>query len=806
MTAAAEPALEAFIARWGEAGGSERANYQLFVNELCELLGVPKPDPARDDTRDNAYVFERRVTFRHGDGTETAGFIDLYRRSAFVLEAKKVRKARGQRFRRRPAARPRSGRAVCARIARPRRSPAVPPRRRCRQRDRALRRVHPLRRDLRPVSRSRDRTASVSLICADADLRERLRAGLARSAGLDPSRAIGQGHAGDRRASWRSRASRWKAPATRPNASPQFPHPLPVHHVRRGRGAAAEARVSSICWRACRTTRTSSSPLVAELWRAMDSGGFSAAIRADVLRFNGKLFSDPHVLPLDRDQIDLLLEAARADWRDVEPAIFGTLLERALDPTERHALGAHYTPRAYVERLVLPTVVEPLREDWKNAQAAALVLAGEGKLDEARSRGARFPSPALRSLRVLDPACGSGNFLYVTLEHLKRLEGEVLNQLDELGDTQGRWKPAASPSTRISFSASRSIRAPPRSPRWCSGSAICNGTSAPAASVMPPQPVLKDFHNIECRDAVLAYDRIEYVRDEHGVPVTPLGRPDHEEASRHGRRRAGRNRARAAGAVCESAQGGVAGRRTSWWGIRRSLATSGCGRARRWLCRGAARRVEGRSRIGRLRHVLVGSCRRNYPSRQAAALRADHHQQPETDLQSADHRPPPWRQAAARAALCDCRPSVDRQCQRCGGTHCDDGRRYARRRGKSRHSAERGARRRGRNGRHARRAQRPRACRSRCRRQRRIGTEVRANAGLCFQGYVLVGEGFPPGTGTSEPPPFLRQPLPNTSAHGRTDGICSKVREVYVIDSLAAVRQRCLASPFPASTNTCSIT
>lgn len=70
MNEPADAALDAFIARWDAAGGSERANYQLFVNELCELLGVPTPDPARDDTRDNAYVFERRVTFQHGDGSE----------------------------------------------------------------------------------------------------------------------------------------------------------------------------------------------------------------------------------------------------------------------------------------------------------------------------------------------------------------------------------------------------------------------------------------------------------------------------------------------------------------------------------------------------------------------------------------------------------------------------------------------------------------------------------------------------------------------------------------------------------------
>lgn len=82
------PATGAFIARWSGASGSERANYQLFLTELCALLDVPQPDPAREDTRENAYCFERRVVFEHGDGTRSQGFIDLYRRESFVLEAK----------------------------------------------------------------------------------------------------------------------------------------------------------------------------------------------------------------------------------------------------------------------------------------------------------------------------------------------------------------------------------------------------------------------------------------------------------------------------------------------------------------------------------------------------------------------------------------------------------------------------------------------------------------------------------------------------------------------------------------------
>ena len=87
------------------------------------------------------------------------------------------------------------------------------------------------------------------------------------------------------------------------------------------------------------------------------------------------------------------------------------MLERALNPKERHKLGAHYTPRAYVERLVMPTVIQPLREEWVAAQAGASVLAEQGKLKEAVAALKAFHKRLL-SVRVLDPACGSGNFLY----------------------------------------------------------------------------------------------------------------------------------------------------------------------------------------------------------------------------------------------------------------------------------------------------------------------------------------------------------------------------------------------------------
>ncbi|MEX1228592.1 MAG: type IIL restriction-modification enzyme MmeI [Planctomycetaceae bacterium] len=77
-----------FIPRWQTSAAAERANYQLFLSELCHTLGVGKPDPSRDHVADNAYVFERDVTFHNPDGTTSTGRIDLYKRGCFVLEAK----------------------------------------------------------------------------------------------------------------------------------------------------------------------------------------------------------------------------------------------------------------------------------------------------------------------------------------------------------------------------------------------------------------------------------------------------------------------------------------------------------------------------------------------------------------------------------------------------------------------------------------------------------------------------------------------------------------------------------------------
>ena len=165
----------------------------------------------------------------------------------------------------------------------------------------------------------------------------------------------------------------------------------------------------------------------------MDEGGYTHELRATIKRFNGTLFRKRKAIALEKADISELHIAAGRDWRDVEPAIFGTLLERALDKRERSKLGAHYTPRAYVERLVVPTIIEPLRADWEEALTRAHALEGEGRHSAALQAIKDFHH-RLCTTRVLDPACGTGNFLYVSLELMKRLEGEVLEVLAELGE------------------------------------------------------------------------------------------------------------------------------------------------------------------------------------------------------------------------------------------------------------------------------------------------------------------------------------------------------------------------------------
>ncbi|QDW67829.1 class I SAM-dependent DNA methyltransferase [Luteimonas granuli] len=509
------------MARWEGVTASELSTSQSFLIDLCRLLDVEVPHP----TPEQDYMFERPITFRHGDGGRSAGRIDLYRRGAFVLESKKVRLGAHTKGFDDALLRARSqaeayARALPADEGRPPFVVVVDVGQRIElysEFSRSGGTYVPF-----PDPRSH-RIALADL--RRPELRERLRRVWTDPLGLDPSRESARvtRQIADRLATLARSLEQGGFDA---EAVAQFlmrclftmfaedVKLLPAHSFRDL--LARHGEQPDVAMR-----------MLAQLWRDMDAGGFSAVLAGNVLRFNGKLFKQPDTLPLDAAQIALLLDAARADWKHVEPAIFGTLLERALSPKDRHKLGAHYTPRAYVERLVLPTVIEPLRREWSDAQAAAGTLADEGKADEAIAELKRFHH-RLCTVRVLDPACGSGNFLYVTLEHLKRLEGEVLNALDELGDRQtglalGGERADAAAGETVDPHNLLGIELNPRAAAiaevvlWIG---YLQWHYRTRGDVHPPQPVIRDFRNIENRDAVLAHDGVEFVTDERGVPVT----------------------------------------------------------------------------------------------------------------------------------------------------------------------------------------------------------------------------------------------------------------------------------------------
>jgi hypothetical protein len=183
---------------------------------------------------------------------------------------------------------------------------------------------------------------------------------------------------------------------------------------------------------------------LAELFRVMGSGGDFGADA--VAYFNGGLFDEAPPLALSSSEINAMLIAAEFDWGAVEPSIFGTLFERSLDPSKRSQIGAHYTSREDIMRIVEPVVMAPLRREWEavkgdcerlmaNVRAHRERQASAGRLlKKAPKTTARSKiddllldfQHRLASVRILDPACGSGNFLYVAIQEVLSLEKEVI--------------------------------------------------------------------------------------------------------------------------------------------------------------------------------------------------------------------------------------------------------------------------------------------------------------------------------------------------------------------------------------------
>lgn len=176
-----------------------------------------------------------------------------------------------------------------------------------------------------------------------------------------------------------------------------------------------------------------------QLFQAMQTGGDFAMI--DIPWFNGGLFADINVPMLTTADVVELLAAARMDWRAIEPAILGTLFERGLNPAMRSQLGAHYTDPETINKIIYPVIIEPLMHNWQGVKAQ---IAEQMTLWHAGGKGSKKAFEQANTLfiefletikhyRVLDPACGSGNFLYLSLKALKECEHRINLEAEGLG-------------------------------------------------------------------------------------------------------------------------------------------------------------------------------------------------------------------------------------------------------------------------------------------------------------------------------------------------------------------------------------
>jgi hypothetical protein len=160
------------------------------------------------------------------------------------------------------------------------------------------------------------------------------------------------------------------------------------------------------------------------LFRTMAKGGMFGPHK--IRYFNGHLFEDSSVFELNDEERRTLLEAAEADWQFVEPSIMGTLFARGLDPDQLAALGAQYTDRSDIVTIVEPVLMAPLRREWATLKASLLPAFKRGNGKPSDSARIEAFLKKLRKIVVMDPACGSGNFLYVSLQMLLDLEKEVI--------------------------------------------------------------------------------------------------------------------------------------------------------------------------------------------------------------------------------------------------------------------------------------------------------------------------------------------------------------------------------------------
>ena len=493
--APASLALPEFIERWKASKLSERAAAQSHFNDLCEVLG--QPHPAATDPTGDTFTFEKHVSKLKGG----EGVADVWKRGHFAWEYKRKHKDLA---------------AAYAQLADYREDLENPPLLVVCDQERfevhtnftdTKKQIYSFRLDdlLSPAP-----TAN----CALPPL-EVLRALFTEPELLRPERAAAR-VTEQAAAEFSSLAKSLRDRGTDPERAAHFLMRLLFCLFADSIGLLPDHLFRQMIQQDRSTTQSFTRKL-RQLFGAMSTEGNSFGVY-DIAWFNGGLFADDEVFDLTSADMAALRKAAALDWSNVEPSIFGTLFERSLDPDKRSQLGAHYTSAEDILLIVEPVVMAPLRARWQQVKAEATALAEAAE----KAKGAAYTKlrdkmqeslyawvQELSRVRVLDPACGSGNFLYLALKRMLDLWQEVRlfaahHGLPTVLPEQVHPSQLYGLETNVYAHQLASVVVWIGYLQWLQE----HGMGVPTG------PILRVLDNIQHRDAILA-------RDSEGKPVEP---------------------------------------------------------------------------------------------------------------------------------------------------------------------------------------------------------------------------------------------------------------------------------------------
>ena len=506
---------ESFIAKWKASTLKERSASQSHFNDLCDLLGVDQPIAA--DPKGEWYCFERGASKTAGG----EGWADVWRRGAFGWEYKGKRKDLKVAY----------GQLQQYAVAL-----ENPP----------LLVVSDMERIIIHTNWTNTVSETHEIVLHDLlnhAKRELLRNVFVNPERLKPKKTID--------ALTKEAADKFASLAIRLRDRGHEAHQVAHFIIRLVFCMFAEdidllpRQIFTQILNRAYTNPSIGSQLLADLFEKMKNGGLFGIDQ--IAWFNGGLFDDATVAELSKDDFELVGQAAMLDWSDIDPAILGTLFERGLDPSKRAQLGAHYTDREKIMLIVRPAILDPLLSEWEAAfgeinrlvsardkaeadikivqeEATALYKANPDaakKSEKARQarvtklrkvsiekfNQARFTRDKflqrLREFRVLDPACGSGNFLYVALQALKDLDHRVRLDCEALGIERGA--PEVSPAAVLGIELNSYAAELARVTVWIGEIQwmLKNGFD------VNRDPILKSLPTISNRDALLNEDGTE---------------------------------------------------------------------------------------------------------------------------------------------------------------------------------------------------------------------------------------------------------------------------------------------------------